>query len=153
MWDTVKRSVSGTSALINWWAYANLLRSCKEWIIDSRLPWRQTFIRMAILEALNLLTRNTLIVLDSTVFVDQSIWICRKSYWLWYIIRSGRFIIGTSRISVTALQRRFEAALVDRSIAIITSDGRRVAALDEAEHFLCALHVLLYLLHVIFCWG
>ena len=61
--DTVKRSVSGTSSLIDWWTYAYLLRSWKKWIIDSRLPGRQPFIGMAILEALDLLPRNALIAL------------------------------------------------------------------------------------------
>ena len=63
VWDAVKRSVSGTSSFIDRWAYANLLRSCKERTIDSRLPRRQSFIRMAILEAFDILPRNTLIAL------------------------------------------------------------------------------------------
>ena len=60
------------------------------------------------------------------------------------------FGISTSGIRVTTLQRRFEAALVDRSIAIISLHGRRVAALYEAKNFLSSLDVLLNLFHVIF---
>ena len=64
VWDAVKWSVSGTSSFVDRRAYANLLRSCKEWTIDSRLPRRQSFIRVAILEALDILPRNTLIALN-----------------------------------------------------------------------------------------
>ena len=60
------------------------------------------------------------------------------------------FGIRASCISVTTLQGRFEAAGVDRSITIISSDGRRIAALYEAKNFLCPLNVLLDLFHVVF---
>ena len=60
------------------------------------------------------------------------------------------FGIWTSGISVTTLQRRFEATLVDWRITIISLHGRRVAALYEAKNFLSSLNVLLNLFHVIF---
>ena len=60
------------------------------------------------------------------------------------------FGIWTSGISVTTLQRRFEATLVDWRITIISLHGRRVATLYEAKNFLSSLNVLLNLFHVIF---